>query len=235
MRAGFFQFDVVFDDKQANLEKVRCALARSDFDMVVLPELFNTGCLFTSLRQARDLAEPTPDGETTRALLDIARTRNIFIIGGLVEQERDRLYNTAVIVGPQGFVGKHRKVHLSTSDTAFFTPGEDFNVFDILGVRVGILLCYDCWLPWAGKALAAQGATLICHPANFFGEDSLEMISGRARELSVYTVTANRLGLDHDTGLGLSFIGASQIVNPDGVVIHSAGKNEMLFVADIPP
>jgi len=233
MRVGFFQFEVVFADKPTNLQKVHASLSGCDLDLVVLPELFTSGSILTSREQAYGFAESVPDGETTRMLMAIAETSNISIIGGLIEREGDRLYNTVVIVSPQGFVGKHRKVHLSLFDTGFFTPGDTFRAFDLPGVRIGILLCYDSWFPDAGKALARQGVSLICNPSNFCGEDSLEVIRHRALESSAYTVTANRLGMDHDTGTDVSFIGASQIVNPEGVVIHRAGDQEILGVEDI--
>lgn len=233
MRLGFFQFDVAFGDKQANFQKVRQALTSCDFDLMVLPELFATGSIFTSKQQAWDFSEPVPDGETTQVLMAIAEAQNAYIVGGLVERDGDRLYNTAVIVGPQGLVGKHRKVYLPMFERSFFTPGTIFEVFEVLGVKVGFLLCYDSWFPEAGKTLGEQGVELIFNPSNFCGEDSLEVIQQRAQELSVYIITANRLGMDHDVGTDVTFIGASQILDPEGDVVYRAGCQESLVVRDI--
>ncbi len=233
MRVGFFQFDVVFGDKQANLQKVHHTLLQSDFDLVLLPELFSTGCLFTSQQQVHDLAEFVPDAETTQLLLAVATTKKACIVGGIVEKEGNHLYNTAVIVGPQGFVGKHRKVHLPIFDSGIYSPGIGFEVFEVLGIRLGILLCYDCWLPEAGKALVAKNVDLICIPVNFCGEDGSEMTRQTSQDLSVHTITANRLGMDHEITTNVAFIGASQIVNPDGVIIHRAGDEEAFAVRDI--
>lgn len=233
MQIGFYQLHVVFGDKQTNLKKVHQALTQRPFNLVVLPELFNTGCLFTSKQQVHNLAESIPDGETTQMLLNIARIQKAYIIGGIVEKEGERLYNTAVLVGPHGVVGKHRKVHLSTFDAGFFTPGTCFEVFEVFDIRVGILLCYDCWFPETGKALMAKQAHLICIPVNLCGEDGPEIIRQRSQEWSVYTITANRLGMDHTVSTGVSFLGASQIVNPEGVVTHRADNRDVLGIEAI--
>ncbi len=233
MKVGLFQFAVVFVKKSVNLHTLYRALQESEFDLMVLPELFATGSLFTSRKQLHELAEPVPTGETTQALLQIAKARHACLVGSLVEQDGSHVYNTAVVVTPQGIIGKHRKVHLSDQEMSFFEPGSDFLVFAISGIRVGVLLCYDSWFPEASRRLRQQGAQLICHPANFCGEDSLAVIRERAREQAVYIITANRLGMDHDNDLGISFLGASQIASPKGEVFCQAGREEALIVQEI--
>src|SRR5215510_12192751 len=109
MKVAFLQFEPSWGDPQCNRAKITTALTNQNFDLIVLPELCVTGYLFSSRDALRAQAEAIPEGPTTQALVEIARQKDAFVIAGLAEQEGARLYNTAVVVGPQGFVGKHRK------------------------------------------------------------------------------------------------------------------------------
>lgn len=233
VKIGFYQHDVAFADKATNLARVRDRLAQAEFDLLLLPELFSTGCLFTSRQQARALAEPVPGGETTQTLIEIAKACDGHLVAGLVETDGERIYNTAVVVGPEGYIGKHRKVHLSECGEGHFTPGTRFEAFDMLGIRVGILLCYDIWFDDGLKALKKQGVAVVLNPANFCGEDSLDVITAQAGKGQVTTVATNRLGMDHETGTGVSFIGNSLIVSPQGEVLTQAADQEVLTVLEL--
>src|SRR5262249_23062277 len=105
MKVAFLQFEPSWGDPQHNLAKITAVLTNQSFDLIVLPELCSPGYLFSSREVLRAQAEPIPDGPMTQALGEIARQKNAFVIAGLAEQEGARLYNTAVVVGPQGFVG----------------------------------------------------------------------------------------------------------------------------------
>lgn len=233
MNLGFFQFEVTFADVQENLNKIESALMQSDFDLVLLPELCTTGCLFLSKQQAIELAEDIPHGKTTQTLIKIAQAKSAYIIAGMLETEAEQLYNSAIIVGPEGFIGKHQKVHLCSSDKTYFSAGTQFNTYEILGKRIGILLCYDIWFDSANKALTGQDIDILFNPSNFCGEDSLETILQQTQKNAVYSVVANRLGMDHDTGTGIQFIGSSRIISPTGEVLAEAGKSQILRTTTI--
>jgi len=233
MKIGFFQFDVVYGDKQANLDKVTQALLQDDFDLILLPELFSTGSIFLSVQHVHDFAEVVPEGETTQRLIALAQSKSAYIVAGIIEREGEHCYNSAVIVGPNGFIGTHRKVNLASSDLRFFSAGEQFNVFEILGRKVGVLLCYDIWFPQAAQTLVEQGVDIILNPSNFCGEDSVAVITQQAKVSGVYTIAANRLGMDHDMGTGVKFIGASLIISPKGEVLKHGGCHEALVMHSI--
>jgi predicted amidohydrolase len=235
MRVGFFQFDIVFGNIAANLNKVADALRRHEFDLIVLPELFTTGYLFSSKQEAKSYAEPIPDGRTTQTLMKIARDRRAYIVGGMVEVDGDGVYNTAVVVGPDGYVGKHRKWHLSKFEIPLFDRGHELNVFNLNGVRVGVLLCFDTWFPEAARRLMLQGAQIICSPANFGGPWSLDIIKARAIENIVFTITANRTGEEHRNGIDAEFRGESQIVSCAGDVLARADHQESFSFVEIDP
>ncbi|MBH0208918.1 MAG: hypothetical protein HP495_10495, partial [Nitrospira sp.] len=97
---------------------------QADADLLVLPELFASGYQFLSREEAQRLAEPVPDGPTVRRLVDIAKSRKLHLVAGLPERSGSVCYNSAVVVGPSGFLGCYRKTHLFYEETQFFTPGD---------------------------------------------------------------------------------------------------------------
>ena len=123
MKVGLYQYDVKFGKKSFNLNKVTDTLLKHNFDLMVLPELFTTGYLFSSKEELISYAEPVPNGETTTALIEVANQKQAYIIGGIAEICGDQLYNTAVIVGPNGYIGKHRKIHLTKFEIPLFDRG----------------------------------------------------------------------------------------------------------------
>ena len=104
-------------EMSAKLSAARC-------DLMVLPELFASGYQFVSKDEVTALAEPVPDGPTTRRLCEMAKSRSLHIVAGLPERDGGRYYNSAVVVGPKGVIGCYRKTHLFFEETQFFTPGD---------------------------------------------------------------------------------------------------------------
>ncbi|HJY82994.1 MAG TPA: nitrilase-related carbon-nitrogen hydrolase [Candidatus Binatia bacterium] len=235
MKVAFLQFEPSWGDPQHNLAKITAALTTQTFDLIVLPELCSTGYLFSSRDALRAQAEPIPDGPTTQALVEIARQKDAFVIAGLAEREGVRLYNTAMVVGPQGFVGKHRKRHFSPLEAKLFDRGAGLRVFDLNGVSVGVVICFESWFPEACRALVLQGAKLLCSPANFGGPQSLTIGRARAIENNVFFVTANRTGAETLDGFEAHFRGESQIIGPTGDLLARAQGREGVGVVDIDP
>ena len=127
IKVACIQMEPKIGEKQANvarsLEKIAEAAANGA-QLVVLPELCNSGYVFGSRHEAFALAEPLPDGPTTNAWLEAARRHDLVIVAGICERAGDALYNSAAIVGPDGFVGTYRKVHLWGSENLFFERAE---------------------------------------------------------------------------------------------------------------
>jgi predicted amidohydrolase len=226
MKAGFVQFEPVFGEVGANIAKAERLIEELDAELVVLPELFNTGYVFTSREEALQLAEEVPEGRTTEALCTIARRKNIHIVAGLCEKEGDRLFNAAVLVSPGGYRGKYRKIHLFNEEKLWFQPGDQgFHVFDIGICRVGIMICFDWFFPEAARILALQGAQVICHSANLVLPFCQNGMMTRCLENHVYAVTANRTGRETRGGRDFLFTGKSQITDVQGMVLHQAGSS----------
>ncbi len=136
--------------------------------LVCFPELNITG--HAGHAAMVDCAEPVPDGPSVAALVDAARKLDIHICAGIAEDDRGIHYNTQFIVGPDGYLGKQRKVHLSIDEYFYFRGGTRLPVFDLPVARVGIIICYDNCLPECARCLAVEGAELLlCPHAARFG------------------------------------------------------------------
>lgn len=111
-----------------------------------------------------DLAEAVPGGQSVLRLEQIAREYDVFLSVGLSEKEDSLVFNTQVLVGPQGYVGKQRKLHLSRDEVLFYKGGRELPVFDIGKCRVGTIICYDNQFPEAARILALRGADVLLMP-----------------------------------------------------------------------
>ena len=126
--------------------------------LVALPELGVTGHAGHSAMV--EVAEPVPDGPSVQALLELAHELDVYISAGIAEDDRGIHYNTQFIVGPEGYVGKQRKVHLSGDEYFYFRGGTSLPVMDLSIARVGVIICYDNLFPEMARCLAVDGAEL---------------------------------------------------------------------------
>ena len=220
IRVGFVQFDVRFGDTEWNLGKAADAIPPLDADLVVLPELCTSGYLFTSEQEVADAAESAESGPSVERWRREAARRNVHIVAGIAESADDRIYNSAVLVRPSGEVDIYRKTHLFGREKLWFAPGDTgFNVFEIGDVRVGIMICFDWIFPESCRTLALGGADIICHPANLVLPYCQEAMITRCIENRVFSITANRTGIENRGGHHFDFTGRSRIIGPYGDVL----------------
>lgn len=190
--------------------------------LIVLPELCNTGYMFETRDEAFELAEPVPDGDTCRAWMGIAAQRNVYLVAGITERDGQTLYNSSVVIGPQGFIGKFRKMHLWNEENLFFEPGNlGYPVFRTPIGRIGTFICYDGWFPESYRLCAMQGADIVCIPTNWVpipGQDARReamaniLCMAAAHSNSLFVAAADRIGIER----GQPFIGQSLIVSYTG-------------------
>jgi predicted amidohydrolase len=237
MKAGFIQFAPFLGDIDQNIPKICKLVDKTDADLVVLPELCNTGYHFTSRSEVEALAEEIPFGKTTETLCRLAQSRGVYIIAGLIERSGERCYNASVLVGPSGYIATYRKIHLFFEETLWFDPGDrEPAVHDIGICRVGLMICFDWIFPETARILALKGADVICHCANLVLPYCQEAMVTRCLENRVFAVTANRTGTETRGGKSLYFTGKSQITGPDGSILYRAGEaTEECGVVEIDP
>lgn len=226
---GFFQFSPVFGEFQRNLETILRAIHRFKGHLLVFPELALSGYQFLSKDEVRELAEDIPAGSTIKALEEAVRGRDLHIVVGLAERDHDRLYNSAVLIGPKGYIGTYRKAHLFFEETLWFDPGDTgFLVWDIGTAKVGLLVCFDWFFPEAARSLTIKGADILCHPSNLVLPYCPDAMVTRCLENGVFAITANRVGREQrGEKPAMSFIGMSEIVGPNGRILYrSSHKDE---------
>jgi N-carbamoylputrescine amidase len=212
-------------------------------DLVLFPELVVHGHCTPN---TWELAEPVPDGPSVRRLAQLARHYRLFLCAGLSEKERDIVYNTQVVVGPEGYLGKQRKLHLSRDEVLYYKGGRELNVFDLGKCRVGAVICYDNQFPEVARVLALRGAEVICMPhaarLKMWGDTpeaeaaarrhTYQHFQGygmRARENACFVVLADQAGragyvdlYPRDSPNQPHHAGAALVFGPDGELLASA-------------
>lgn len=228
MKIGFVQNNPSFGDIKNNLARALGVLTEESADLFVLPELFTTGYQFINREEAWKLSETIPDGLTTQSLISLAKNINAVIVGGIAERKGDAVYNSAVIVGPGGCIGKYQKAHLFDTEKKIFQPGTTpLEVFDVGCARVGMMICFDWRFPETARTLALQGADIIAHPANLVLKHCPEAMITRCLENGIFVATADRVGQEERIpGQPLEFIGQSQVVDPSGEVLYRASRDQ---------
>ena len=228
-------------DKEHNIklmEKKVKEAKKQGANLVVFPELALTGYVCRDL--VYELAELIPKGPSIRQITSLAEQENVHIVFGMIEQSTKAnavLHNTAVLVGPEGFIGKYQKMHLPThsvfEEKRYYRPGYQTPIFETSLGKIGMIICYDIYFPELTRILRLKGAQLIvCISASpstrrgFF--EVLTM--ARAMENTVFLAFTNLVGIED----GLQFWGGSRIIAPSGNVIAQAKYDEEdLVVAKI--
>jgi len=219
------QMKPIIGEKSKNVDRSLAMIneaADCGAQLIVLPELCNSGYMFASRQEAFELAEKLPDGSTTKAWCEIAKKRNLHIVAGIAEVDDDALYNSSVVIGPDGYIGTFRKVHLWNEENLYFEPGNlGFPVFLTPLGRIGTFICYDGWFPESYRLCALQGADIVCVPTNWVpipGQDpnreamaTILSMAG-AHSNSMFVAAADRVGDERDQ----PFIGQSIIVSQAG-------------------
>lgn len=232
MIIGSLQLNVIKNDKVRNLNTVE-SLIKRPIDLVVMPELFSTGYYFDTTNQLMEVAEEIPNGYTTKRLCEIARKSNCHLVGAIVEKENGCLYITAIVAGPSGYIGKQRKRHLTDHESKVFSCGENWDVFDINGCKIGIIVCFEGWFPESSRELMLKGAQIICHSALTCQERTLDIMRIRAIENKVYLVFANSISTEHYKDESITFRGDSRVIDYNGNILVNAGQGEKIISVEI--
>ncbi|NHJ46545.1 MAG: acyltransferase [Asgard group archaeon] len=238
MKVGFIQFSPIFGEKETNIEKTIALISKgAEADLLVLPELCNTGYLFQDKTELQKLAEDVNKGPSIQAWRDIAKETDTYIVAGFCEKAGDKFYNSAAIIAPDGFIDAYQKIHLFDAEKKFFEAGNGpLKVYETGETKIGIIVCFDWIFPEITRILALNGAEIICHPANLVLPFAQKTMLARSIENRVFTITANRIGEDVRPDSSLSFTGQSQVTSPKmELLIHASEDKEEVLMVDIDP
>ena len=194
LKIAVAQFEPRDGDKQYNLtviEKLARKAKSQGAEIISFHEMCITAYTFTkdlSLDELTALSESIPSGEGTQQLIEISSRNNIAILAGLVELENEKIYNTYICVSGGKVLAKYRKLHPFISK--YMSAGEEYVVFDLLGWKCGILICYDNNVVENVRATALLGAELIfaphvtgCTPSAMPGRDYVDDIYWQNRDV----------------------------------------------------
>lgn len=228
MKLTLIQTDIIWEDKIRNLEKMGEMISSipGGTDLVILPEMFNTGF---SMNPA-ELAEPT-ESVTFDWMHDIAAKINSGVCGSYIVSESGRFYNRWIFVSPDGEVWIYDKRHLfsMSGEEALFTRGEKRIVFNFRGIRISPNVCYDLRFPvWSRNR---NDYDLLINSANWPESRSevwITLLKARALENQCFVAGVNRIGID---GAGISYCGDSMILGPKGETIAEGKQNEESIVS----
>lgn len=237
MKIGFIQFHPEFGEVEKNIRRATEYIQKTDADLLVLPELFNAGYTFVSKEEARSFSEEIPNGNTTQAMITVAKETNTAVAFGLAEKDGDRLYNSSVLVSPEGFVGNYRKVHLYYKEKLWFEKGDlGFPVWEVNGAKIGMLICFDWIYPETMRVLALKGAQIICHCANLVLPYCQKAMRTRSLENHVFIISCNRIGEEKRGDDDFSFTGYSVMLSPTGEYLANGPRTkEFVAFMDVDP
>lgn len=200
--------------------------ANSGADLIVFPECALTGYVFPSRSSAIPYMETIP-GPSTNILENCCRQHKVHIVTGLLEMDGLKCFNAAVLIGPDGLVGKYRKNHLPfLGIDRFLDPGDTpFRVYKTPIGNIGMHICYDCVFPESARVMTLLGADILVLPTNWpegRGKIAKYVVATRAFENKVHVVAVDRVGIENNT----KFIGQSKIINAWGDTLAEAGSED---------
>lgn len=227
MNVSLIQTDLAWEDKSENLNHLGEIIASHNFktDIIILPEMFNTGFSM----KPENLAE-SPEGETFKWMMNIAKKGNFGLCGSYMVKDNNKYFNRWIFASPEDEYWFYDKRHLFTmgGEKEFFSAGNNRVVFTFRGFRINPYICYDLRFPvWSRNR---NDTDLIIYAANWpepRSEAWKVLLRARAIENQCYVVGVNRIGID---GNGIKYCGDSQIIDPKGVVIAAAKENEESYI-----
>lgn len=242
IRAAACQLHLEVSQAEANRTRATSAIEEAvarGARLVVLPELVNSGYVFTGPDESRALAEPV-NGPTVSDWCRLAARHDVVIVGGWCElDDEDEVRNSSVIVDRTGVRAVYRKVHLWHDEADSFLPGDQAPpVVETAAGRIATMVCYDLEFPEWVRVAALAGADVLAVPTNWPLEPSaapfpLEVVRAQAGASinRMAVVAADRCGRER----GVEWVGGSSIIGADGQLLAgpAAGARPAILIADL--
>jgi len=233
--------DITWEQAQVNHARARALLDAAKVapgDLVILPEMFDTGFSFNTPVTADTHAR------TLAFLRDAARRTGAVVQGGRTSPGSSRCHNVMSVLSPDSVdpVVEYAKIHLFGREADHLAPGHDVVTYPwpTSGLTITPAICYDLRFPEVFRAGLRAGAHAIalgaCWP-NVRKEHWRALSIARAIENQSFVFACNRVGRDPDSpaGPGLRYDGGSLILGPRGEIIAEAGADETVLSAEINP
>lgn len=218
MKVIIVQSDTIWEKTDVNLPSIAGIIEKSNpgqGDLVVLPEMFNTGFSMNS----ETLAE-TMNGKSVSWMKDMAGSGKYALAGSLIIKDEGKYYNRLVVAGGNRVVATYDKGHLfrMEKENQFFTRGSENVIIDHSGFLIKLQICYDLRFPVWSRNIDNSYDVLL-YVANWPASRRHvwnTLLKARAIENQCYVIGVNRVGVD---GNGIKYCGDSQIINPRGRII----------------
>lgn len=235
--AAAVQFEPTLFRKEDNIQRLLALVteaATRGARLITTPEMATTGYCWFDRHEVAPFVETVP-GDTTARFAELAARHQCYIVLGMpeVDPKTTLYYNSAVLIGPDGVIGTHRKSHPYISEPKWSAAGDlGHQVFDTPIGRIGMLVCMDIHFSETARLLALEGADIICHISNWLAERTpAPYWITRAMENSCYLLESNRWGLER----GVQFSGGSCIIEPDGQIAAVVDSGDGIALGEINP
>ena len=237
MRIGYFQFTPKRLEVEGNIRRINDRINGVKADVLVFPELFLTGYLFTDKNELARFAQKAGEGKIFEAMLSWAKKINGMVIGGFPEIDGEKIYNSSMAVMPDGSYKLYRKLHLFNREKLIFTPGNlKAEPFEFRGAKFGLMICFDWIFPEISRTLALKGAQILVYSSNLVLPLCQRALFARAVENRTFVILSNRGGSETVGELSLSFTGKSIIYAPDGTILcNSEDDRDEIKIVEVNP
>jgi len=230
---AIFQYKMRDETPLKRIQRLEAQLQKNDaLDLIVCPELFLSG--YGSFKKIKEFCEPI-NGEYAQKISLLAKKYSIAILYCYPEKHNDTLFNSAQYFDNQGLsVVNHRKKMLppTADESKIFKPGSKNSIITINGIKAAIVICYELEFPELIRGLALDGVELIIAPtgqSSHWPAAARYICRSRAFENGIFVIYANSTGILN----GISFMGESKIIGPDGLDIVNANEGEKVIVGEI--
>lgn len=227
-KLGVCQFKPILKNTKVNLNKMLTMAEAVDADLIVFPELATSGYVFKNRDEVMALAEPFQKGSTYKTFSELAIKKNCAYVIGFPENDNGVLYNSSMLINPDGSSFLYRKIHLFAEEKRWFESGDlGFTVAETKNrVKIGLMICFDWIFPEAARTCMKKGAHIIAHSANLVMPWCQQAMITRSIENRLFIATANRTGKEINEDKDLFFTGKSQITNVDGSLFFRLDEEE---------
>jgi omega-amidase len=227
--AGLQMF--VTADVDRNMAKIRAAIdnaVSNESDVLILPECAISGYPPLHHKRKSDI-DLRRIADANEEVISLASERGIWIIAGTITERDGALFNSALVISPQGLIGQYDKMHLIGDDSRFFAPGQEVPLFDLGGAMFGVQICYDARFPEPFRYLKEQGATVVfcifnaCESATW----KVPVLEGTCRARAA----ENHYNLAAVNAAGPLQMVVSRICDPDGLSLAEAkqDRDELIY------